>query len=233
MCAMIRENQTMDTFNLRYCYESFDHEGKIGTIKMITEALQKSKTINWINLNGNFLTAKSMKYIVSMIENPKCILKYIDIGVNSFSKHSINRILLPSIRKNISLNFVDIYDNNIDEEYTDFFCKELEKEGSKNRKIEKLWKEYANDRKLLTNQQQKYLKGKPSNPKGINNANLPMELRMIIQDFIPKHISSFIDEFMSWIKTNKMRGKKKDKNFQKEMKQILVKLGKYKKTIMR
>ena len=38
---------------------------------------------------------------------------------------------------------------------------------------------------------------------------------------------------MSWIKTNKMRGKKKDKNFQKEMKQILVKLRKYKKTIMR
>ena len=212
---MLKENKTITHFFLMNCFVGNNN------IKYIMDGV-KGSNIEWLNIIGNHLTTKGSREIAKVLEDSSTVLRYIDIGDNQIPKTAFEKNLLPAIRKNITLTFVDIYGNMYSEAHEEKIENAISIEMNKNAVIQKLWKEYTSKQSgMFTKQQQQYKKGLPFKSHK-NKSNLPFELRLLIQQYVPKDLKSNLDVFIKWIES-------KDKT--KQVREAVQKLKKFKKNL--
>lgn len=212
---MLKENKTITHFFLMNCFIGNDN------IKYIMDGVKRSN-IEWLNIIGNELSTKGSREIAKVLEDSSTVLKHIDIGDNQIPRTAFEKNLLPAIRKNITLTVVEIYGNMYSETDEGKIEHAISIEMDKNVTIQKLWKEYSSKQSgMFTKQQQQYKNGLPFKSHK-NKSNLPFELRLLIQQYVPKDLKSNLDFFIKWIE---------NKNKTKEQTEALQKLKKFKKNV--
>lgn len=222
---LFRNNKTLHHFGLFQDEDNEEIENFNKSMKYLTYGLSTAKLYS-LSFAGAGLESKGASEIAKIIRNPNTVLDNLNLTENYISKNSFKSTLLPALRKNVSLTTFSLDDALEYYEDQEEIQALVDFELSKNRIIQEWWEEYRSPPSgFFTKAQQKYIKGK-SNQRGtvqnFNTANVPLDVRFMIQAFIPKNFKSNIDKFMNWI-----QDKKEDAY---ERRAILTKLRNYKKS---
>ena len=179
-------------------------------IKYLTNGLERSN-VEELSFFGTGLTSKGASEVAKLIRNPGTSLTKVDIANNYISKNAFTSVLLPAMRKNVTVTEFEMFRNMEDDEDEDFISELIKVELEKNELIQILFNEYSIMKKkqnysglsgFFTKTQQQYIRGK-LNSKGkvqnFNTANLPLDIRVIIHQFMSRNLRNNIDIFIEWI----------------------------------
>lgn len=188
---MLKKNKSITYLCLRNCNIE-------DNISILIPGLKKSNIIS-LNLEQNNLKTKGVENLKNLIEDSSCILENLNLSENQIPKTTLEKKLLPSIRKNITLFFVDIYHNIYSEEIEKKIEEKIKEETDINKEIQKLWKQFSQRKSgFYTKEQENYLNRRPYRITN-DNSKLPLQLRFLIQEYIPRDIKNNIELFIRWI----------------------------------
>lgn len=188
---MLKKNKSITYLCLRNCNIEEN-------ISILIPGLKKSNIIS-LNLEQNELKTKGVENLRTLIEDSSSILENLNLSENQIPKTTLEKKLLPSIRKNITLFFVDIYHNIYSEEIEKKIEEKINEETDINKEIQKLWKQFSQRKSgFYTKEQENYLNRRPYRITN-DNSKLPLQLRSLIQEYIPRDIKSNIELFIRWI----------------------------------
>ena len=209
--SMFAKNKTITEFSLT-CQNPDTGISNVAdkNMKYLTEGLKRSK-LEKLSFFGTGLTSKGASEVAKLIRNPATNLTNVDIANNYISKNAFTTVLLPAIRKNVTLTEFEMFRNIEDDNEEELIENLIELELEKNKFIQILFNQFSTMKKqqyfsglsgFFTKTQQHYIKGK-SNPKGkvqnFNNVDVPLDIRMMIHQFMPTNLRNNIDIFIEWI----------------------------------
>jgi hypothetical protein len=212
--SMFAKNKTITTFILT-CENPDTGISNVAdkNMKYLTEGLERSK-LEKLSFFGTGLTSKGASEVAKLIRNPATNLTNVDIANNYISKNAFTTVLLPAIRKNVTLTEFEMFRNIEDDDEEESMSELIELELEKNKLIQILFSQYSTTKKqqyysglsgFFTKTQQQYIKGK-SNSKGkvqnFNNVDVPLDIRLMIHQFMPRNLRNNIDSFIEWINQN-------------------------------
>ena len=168
-------------------------------IEILIDGLKKSN-IQCFHLEQNDLGTKGIEKLKEYIEDPSCCLERLNLSENQIPKTTLEKKLLPILRKNISLFSVDIYGNLYSEVIEKKIEEKIKKETDINKEIQKLWKQFSQQTSgFFTKEQENYLKKRPYKITQ-DHSKLPLQLRILIQEYLPKKTKlNNIELFIRWI----------------------------------
>jgi len=190
--SMLKKNKNITHLSLIHC--------KIDkNIEILIDGLKKSNII-LLNVEQNELGTKGIEKLKEYIEDSSCCLEIVNLSDNVIPKTTLEKKLLPILRKNISLYSVDIYGNLYSDEIEKKIEEKIKKETDINKNIEILWKQFSQQKSgLFTKEQENYRKKKPFNISQ-DHSRRPLPLRILIQEYLPRKTKlNHIELFIRWI----------------------------------